>query len=70
MKTRHTSSAPKVLVKETRKQGRKDGKNQIPRQESGVNSVPFLGQLHKKFTAFARELDAELEQKKLDRETQ
>ena len=70
MKAKHTSSAPKVLVKEAKKQGRRDGKNQIPRKESGINSVPFLGQLHKKFTAFARELDVELEQKKLDREAQ
>jgi hypothetical protein len=70
MKAKHTSSAPKVLVKEARKQGRRDGKNQVPRTESGANSVPFLGQLNKKFTAFARELDVELEQKKLEREAQ
>lgn len=70
MKVKHTSSAPKVLVKEARKQGRRDGKNQVPRAQSGANSVPFLGQLHKKFTAFARELDLALEEKKLERESQ
>ena len=70
MKAKHTSSAPKVLVKEARKQGRRDGKNQVPRTQSGANSVPFLGQLHKKFTAFARELDLALEEKKLEREAQ
>ena len=70
MKVKHTSSAPKVLVKEARKQGKRDGKNQVPRAESGANSVPFLGQLHKKFTAFARELDLALEEKKLEREAQ
>ena len=70
MKAKHTSSAPKVLVKEARKQGRRDGKNQVPRAQSGANSVPFLGQLHKKFTAFARELDLALEEKKLEREAQ
>ena len=70
MKAKHTSSAPKVLVKEARKQGRRDGKNQVPRAQSGANSVPFLGQLHKKFTAFARELDLALEEKKLERESQ
>lgn len=70
MNAKHTSSAPKVLVKEARKQGRRDGKNQVPRTQSGANSVPFLGQLHKKFTAFARELDLALEEKKLEREAQ
>ena len=68
MKAKNTSSAPKVLVKEARKQGRRDGKNQVPRQEWGVNSVPYLGQLHKKFASFGRELDLEVEQNKLSRE--
>jgi len=70
MKNKNTSSAPKVLVKEARKQGRRDGKNQVPRQEWGVNSVPYLGQLQRKFAAFGRELDLAVEQKKLDREAQ
>ena len=68
MKAKNTSSAPKVLVKEARKQGRRDGQNQVPRQEWGVNSVPYLGQLHKKFASFGRELDLEVEQNKLSRE--
>jgi hypothetical protein len=68
MKAKNTSSAPKVLVKEARKQGRRDGKNQVPRQEWGVNSVPYLGQLHKKFASFGRELDLSVEQNKLNRE--
>jgi len=69
MKAKNTSSAPKVLVKEARKQGRRDGKNQVPRQEWGVDSVPYLGQLHKKFASFGRELDLEVEQNKLQRES-
>ena len=68
MKAKNTSSAPKVLVKEARKQGRRDGKNQVPRQEWGANSIPYLGQLHKKFAAFGRELDLSVEQNKLNRE--
>jgi hypothetical protein len=68
MKAKNTSSAPKVLVKEARKQGRRDGKNQVPRQEWGANSVPYLGQLHKKFASFGRELDLSVEQNKLSRE--
>jgi len=70
MKNKNTSSAPKALVKEARKQGRRDGKNQVPRQEWGVNSVPYLGQLQRKFAAFGRELDLAVEQKKIDREAQ
>jgi hypothetical protein len=69
MKAKNTSSAPKVLVKEARKQGRRDGKNQVPRQEWGANSVPYLGQLHKKFASFGRELDLGVEQNKLQRES-
>jgi hypothetical protein len=68
MKTKNTSSAPKALVKEARKHGRRDGKNQVPRKEGGVNSVPYLGQLHKKFASFGRELDLEVEENKLSRE--
>jgi hypothetical protein len=68
MKAKNTSSAPKVLVKEARKQGRRDGKNQVPRQDWGANSVPYLGQLHKKFASFGRELDLSVEQNKLNRE--
>ena len=69
MKAKNTSSAPKVLVKEARKQGRRDGKNQVPRQDWGANSVPYLGQLHKKFASFGRELDLSVEQNKLGRES-
>ena len=69
MKAKNTSSAPKVSVKEARKQGRRDGKNQVPRQDWGVNSVPYLGQLHKRFASFGRELDLAVEQNKLVRET-
>jgi hypothetical protein len=68
MKAKNTSSAPKVLVKEARKRGRRDGKNQVPRQEWGANSIPYLGQLHKKFASFGRELDLSVEQNKLNRE--
>ena len=68
MKAKNTSSAPKVLVREARKQGRRDGKNQVPRQDWGINSVPYLGQLHKKFASFGRELDLKVEESKLERE--
>ena len=65
MKNKTTSSAPKEIVKDARKQGRRDGKNQVPRQEWGQNSVPYLMQLQRQYAAFGRELDLELEEKKL-----
>jgi hypothetical protein len=70
MKSKSTSSAPKEIIKDARKQGRRDGKNQVPRQEWGHNSVPYLMQLQRQYAAFGRELDLQLEEKKLAKETQ
>ena len=70
MKNKTTSSAPREIIKDARKQGRRDGKNQVPRQEWGHNSVPYLMQLQRQYAAFGRELDLQLEQKKLDKESQ
>ncbi len=70
MKSKSTSSAPKAIVKLARKQGRRDGKNQVPRQEWTRNSVPYLMQLQRQYAAFGRELDLQLEEKKLAKETQ
>ena len=70
MKNKNLSSAPKQIIKVARKHGRKDGKNQVPRQDWGKASVPYLIQLHRQYAAFGRELDLDLEQKKLDIENQ
>lgn len=70
MKSKTTSSAPKEVIKDARKQGRRDGKNQIPRQEWARNSVPYLMQLQRQYAAFGRKLDLQLEEKKLAKETQ
>lgn len=70
MKGKSTSSAPKAIVKNARKQGRRDGKNQVPRQEWTRNSVPYLMQLQRQYAAFGRELDLQLEEKKLQKEAQ
>jgi hypothetical protein len=70
MKSKSTSSAPKEIIKDARKQGRRDGKNQVPRQEWEHNSVPYLMQLQRQYAAFGRELDLQLEEKKLAEETQ
>ena len=70
MKNKSTSSAPKAIIKDARKQGRRDGKNQVPRQEWTHNSVPYLLQLQRQYAAFGRELDLQLEEKKLAKEAQ
>ena len=70
MKSKSTSSAPKAIIKDARKQGRRDGKNQVPRQEWTHNSVPYLMQLQRQYAAFGRELDLQLEEKKLAKEKQ
>jgi hypothetical protein len=70
MKSKNLSSVPKQIIKVARKHGRKDGKNQVPRQDWGKASVPYLIQLHRQYAAFGRELDLDLEQKKLDIENQ
>ena len=70
MKNKSTSSAPKAIIKDARKQGRRDGKNQVPRQEWTHNSVPYLMQLQRQYAAFGRELDLQLEEKKLAKEAQ
>ena len=70
MKNKSTSSAPKEIIKDARKQGRRDGKNQVPRQEWTHNSVPYLMQLQRQYAAFGRELDLQLEENKLAKETQ
>jgi len=70
MKSKSLSSAPKQIINVARKHGRKDGKNQVPRQDWGKASVPYLIQLHRQYAAFGRELDLDLEQKKLDIENQ
>ena len=70
MKSNSISSVPKEVIKDSRKQGRRDGKNQIPRQEWGQNSVPYLMQLQRQYAAYGRELDLQLEEKKLAKENQ
>ena len=70
MKSKSISSAPKAIIKIARKQGHRDGKNQVPRQEWGKASVPYLMQLQRQYAAYGRELDLELEEKKLSIENQ
>lgn len=70
MKSKNLTSAPVAIVKAAHKQGHKDGKNQVPRQDWGKASVPYLIQLQRQYAAYGRELDLELEQKKLEIENQ
>jgi hypothetical protein len=58
----------KQIMKQASKQGRKDGKNQVPRQEWGTGSVPYLTQLQHHFAGLSQQLDVTLEQKKMQKE--
>lgn len=58
----------KRLLKEARKYGRRDGKNQVPRQDWGQASVPYLIKLQRDFAARGHELDLHLEQIRLEKE--
>jgi hypothetical protein len=58
----------KEMMKQASKQGRKDGKNQVPRQEWGTGSVPYLTQLQHHFAGLSQQLDVALEQKKMQKE--
>lgn len=58
----------KAIMKDASKQGRKDGKNQVPRQEWGAGSVPYLTQLQQHFAGLSQQLDVSLEQKKMQKE--
>ena len=60
----------KAMLKTAKKRGRRDGKNEVPRQNWPENSVPYLTQLNKQFNAMADSLKLELEQVKLNRENQ
>lgn len=58
----------KAIMKKAGRQGRKDGKNQVPRQEWGAGSVPYLTQLQHYFAGLSQQLDVALEQKKMQKE--
>jgi hypothetical protein len=70
MKTRTTSTAPIKMIREARSHGKRDGKNQVPRQEWTAGSVPYLSQLRNQFIAYARQMDLAHEEKKLAKEAQ
>lgn len=41
MKSKSTSSVPKEVIKDSRKQGRRDGKNQILAKNGGTTAFPI-----------------------------
>jgi hypothetical protein len=67
-KMKKNTMTNKEIMKEASKQGRKDGKNQVPRQEWGAGSVPYLTQLQHHFAGLSQQLDVSLEQKKMQKE--
>ena len=57
-----SSSVNNVMLAEARRRGKRDGKNEVPRQDWGVGSVPYLGQLNKQFVALASSMILKFEQ--------
>ena len=49
MFNKSSSSVNENMLKEARRRGKRDGKNEGPRQDWGAGSVPYLGQLNKQF---------------------
>ena len=56
------------MLAEARRRGKRDGKNEVPRQDWGVGSVPYLGQLNKQFISLASSLILKFEQLQEQRE--
>lgn len=68
-KLRKSSSSVNItLLNEARRRGRRDGKNEVPRQDWGPGSVPYLGQLNKQFTSVGSSMILEFEQLQEKRE--
>ena len=57
-----SSSVNETMLKEARRRGKRDGKNEVPRQNWGVGSVPYLGQLNKQFISLASSMILKFEQ--------
>ena len=62
------SAVDKKLIKIAKRRGRRDGKNGIPRNEWGANSVPYLIQLNKQFTSLREDLKLAFDERLLMRE--
>lgn len=56
------------MLKEARRRGKRDGKNEVPRQDWGASSVPYLGQLNKQFVSLASSMILKFEQLQEQRE--
>jgi hypothetical protein len=64
-----SSSVNATMLKEARRRGKRDGKNEVPRQDWGAGSVPYLGQLNKQFIALASSMILKFEQMQEERES-
>ena len=63
-----SSSVNAIMLQEAKRRGKRDGKNEVPRQDWGVGSVPYLGQLNKQFIALASSMILKFEQLQEQRE--
>lgn len=64
-----SSSVNENMLKEAKRRGKRDGKNEVPRQDWGAGSVPYLGQLNKQFIALALSMILRFQQLQEQRES-
>lgn len=64
-----SSSVNPTMLTEARRRGKRDGKNEVPRQDWGAGSVPYLGQLNKQFIALASSMILKYEEMQEQRES-
>lgn len=67
--SKSSSSVNEKMLNEARRRGKRDGKNEVPRQDWGAGSVPYLGQLNKQFIALASSMILKFEQLQEQRES-
>lgn len=63
-----SSSVDRSMLTEAKRRGRRDGKNEVPRQDWGAGSVPYLTQLNKQFIALASSMNLKFEELQEQRE--
>jgi hypothetical protein len=68
MRYKTSTRSIKALMREAKRKGKKDGMHQIPRQEWGTGSVPYLSRLQGRFNSYLLEIDLAHDARKLSQE--
>ena len=68
MRISKASSLNKSISRKAKSRGKRDGKNEVPRQDWGIGSVPYLGQLNKQFSSLGSSMILNFEKLQEQRE--